>query len=288
MARKHRFFTTYLTATFSVALLLLLIGLECVLAMSANALFRHIRENVTMSVVVVDEMTDLDSVRLTSLLDTVAFCHSYEFISKEQALQDHIENLGEDPTLFLDGYNPISASFEVKLNADYACADSVEMISENLSNYMFVEQVQYQRDMVDKLDMNIQRLTWILLGVAFILLLVSLALIVNTIRLHMSAKRFLIHTMQLVGATPWTIRGPIVRRTILLGLVASVLALAIIAGIVYGVYHELGLWLFPLTWQNMALLSVMVVGCGVVITFFASTFAVNKYIRMNKDELYNL
>lgn len=288
MARKYRFFTTYLTTTVSVTLLLLLIGLECVLGLSTSYVFKQIRENVCMSVVVMDEMTETDSLRLASYLDTVAFAHSYEFISKDHALADHIQNLGEDPTLFLDGYNPISASFEVKIASAYSVPDSVEMVASQLSNFAFVEQVQYQKDLVQKLDVNMDRLKWILVSIASILLLVSVALIVNTIRLYVFSKRFIIHTMRLVGATRRTIKAPIVRRTVWQGVLASCLASALLALIVYLTFERLGILLFPITWQTVVMLCAVELLCGLFITFFASSFAVNKYIRMTQDDLYNL
>ena len=126
----------------------------------------------------------------------------------------------------------------------------------------------------------------ILLAVAAILLIVSVALIVNVVRLHVYAKRFSINTMQLVGATPWIIKGPIVRRTIGLGMVAALLALLMIAGILYGAHEHLGIWLIPLTWQNLVFLGGAVVVAAFVITFFSAVFAVNRYIRMKTSDLY--
>lgn len=285
MAKKHHFFNTYLTATVSVSLVLLLIGMECVLALSADNLFRRVKENVNMSVVLNDETTPDDSVRFVALMEVSPFCREYTYISKEEALREHIDKLGEDPSEFL-GYNPLQASFEVKLNASYIQPDSVAMIDQVLRVFPFVYNVVYQKEMIGMLDRQVNRLSLILLVVALILLVVSLALIVNTIRLHVYAKRFSINTMQLVGATPWIIKGPIVRRTILLGLVAALLALLMVAGVVYAAYEQLGLWLFPITWQNVAFICVVVVVSALLITFFSAVFAVNRYIRMKTSDLY--
>lgn len=287
MARKHRFFNTYLTATVSVSLVLFLIGLECVLGLSANDLFRRIKENVSVSVVLSDATTADDTTRLVNLFHASSFCHSYQYISKDDALQEHITNLGEDPTEFL-GYNPISASYEIKLEADYTHPDSVLLIDELISTYPFVESVQYQKDMVSLLDANVSRLSIILLAIAAMLLVVSLALVVNTVRLHVYAKRFIIHTMQLVGATSWVIKRPLVRKAVLMGVIAAVLAILYLAATIFYSYHQLGFFLFPLSWQNITFLCGVVLLSGILLTFFASSFAVNRYIRMNQDDLYSI
>ncbi len=285
MAKKHHFFNTYLTATVSVSLVLLLIGMECVLGLSADNLFRQVKENVNMSVVLKDETTSEDSLRFATLLDAAPFCREFAYISKEDALKEHVEKLGEDPEAFL-GYNPLQASFEVKLNAPYIQVDSVAAIDSIFRVFPFVDKVVYQKDMIGLLDYQVNRLSIVLLAVALILLIVSLALIINTVRLHVYSKRFSINTMQLVGATPWIIKGPIVWKTVLLGIIAAMMALAMIAGILYAAHEHLGIWLIPMTWQNLAFLTGVVVVAAFVITFFSSVFAVNKYIRMKTSDLY--
>jgi len=285
MAKRRHCVNTYLTATFSVSLVLLLIGMECVLGLSADNLFREVKENVNMSVVLTDETTTEDSLRFVTLMNATPFCREYTYISKDDALEEHVRKLGEDPTKFL-GYNPLQASFEVKLNSQYIQPDSVAAIDSIFCVFPFVDKVVYQKEMIGLLDNQVNRLSLILLAVALILLIVSLALIVNTIRLHVYAKRFSINTMQLVGATPWIIKGPIVRETILLGLVAALLALLMIGGILYAAFYHLGFWPFPLTWQNIVFLCGAVVVAALIITFFASVFTVNRYIRMKTSDLY--
>jgi len=213
------------------------------------------------------------------------FCREYTYMSKDDALREHVEKLGEDPTAFL-GYNPLQASFEVKLNAPYIQLDSVAMIDSVFCVFPFVSKVVYQKEMIGELDAQGNKLSLILLAVALILLIVSLALIVNTIRLHVYSKRFSINTMQLVGATPWIIKGPIVWKTVGLGMIAAMLALLMVAGILYAAYYHLGFWLMPLTWQNLVFLAGVVIASAFVITFFSAVFAVNRYIRMKTSDLY--
>lgn len=283
--RKHRFFNTYLTATISVALVLLLVGLECVIGLSASGLLNQVKETTTITVVLSDTTTSADSLRVTRLLGAAPFCRSYEYVSKEQALQDHIDQLGEDPTLFLD-YNPIHPAFEVKVAADYVHEDSLQSVVALLDKYDFVEKVDYPHVVVGFFTSNIAKVIWAMLGVALVLLFISIILIVNTIRLTVYSRRFIIHTMKLVGATPWMIKGPIVRRSMRMGLFAAVLALALIVGVVYYIFQTYGFWLFALTGINIAIVASSVVVTGLLITFFSSVFAVNKYIRMKTDDLY--
>lgn len=285
MARKHRFFNTYLTATVSLSLVLLLIGMECVLGLSADNQFRQIKENVSMWIVLTDETNTEDSLRLTNLMNAAPFCREYTYISKEDALREHVEKLGEDPTEFL-GYNPLLASFEMKLTAPYFHTDSVVAIDSIFSVFPFVHKVEYQKEMIGLLDNRGNRLSLILLAVALILLVVSVVVMVNTVRLHVYSKRFSINTMQLVGATPWIIKGPIVWKTVALGMIAALLALLMIAGILYGAHHQLGFWMIPLTWQNLTFTTAVVVIAAFLITFFSAVFAVNRYIRMKTSDLY--
>lgn len=283
--RKHRFFNTYLTATVSVALVLFLVGLECVLGLSARHLLTQVKESTTLTIVLSDSTSSADSLRLSSILNAAPFCKSQSYISKEEALQQHIRELGEDPTLFL-GYNPIRSAIEVKVAADYVDADSLAQAVQLLSNYPFVEQVTYPRVVVGFFSQNVGTISMVLLILAAVLLLISIVLIVNTIRLTVYSRRFLIHTMKLVGATPWIIKGPIVRRSMLMGFGAAILALLMIAGVVYLAFYRFGFWLFPIQWEYICLIAAVVIAAGLLITFFSTVFAVNRYIRMKVDDLY--
>ena len=283
--RTHRFFNTYLTTTISVALVLFLVGLECVLGLSAQHLLREVKESTTLTVVLSDSTSSADSLRLASILDAAPFCKSQSYVSKEEALQQHIRELGEDPTLFL-GYNPIRAAIEVKVAADYVDADSIAQAVQLLSNDPFVEQVTYPRVVVGFFSQNVGTISMVMLIVAAVLLLISIALIVNTIRLTVYSRRFLIHTMKLVGATPWIIKGPIVKRSLMMGFIAAIMALLMIAGVVYLAFYRFGFWLFPIQWTNIGLIAAVVIVAGLLITFFSAVFAVNRYIRMKIDDLY--
>lgn len=283
--RTRRFFNMYLTTTVSVMLVLFLVGLETVLLLSARDLIRHVKENVALTLVVNDDADSAELARLENLLTIAPFVKEHTYVSKEEALEEHIASLGENPADFL-GYNPLKASVEVKLVADYARTDSISDIERRLSVFPCINRVVYQKQVVNMLDRNVGSISLILIGVALLLLFVTVALIVNTIRLHVYSKRFLINTMKLVGATPHVIKAPIVRKNVLMGLWAGILACVLLVLAFWYCRERLGVGIMLLTWQNCVVVVAVVIGCGLLLTFFASLFAVNRYIRMKTNDLY--
>ena len=284
---KHRFRNSYLTSAVSVSLVLCLIGLECVLLLSAGALVTRMRENMTVTAVLTQDVDSAQCARLETILSASPQVSSYTYISKEQALQEHISTLGEDPSSFL-GYNPLSASYEIHPSEAYSHPDSLATWTAKIEALPYVTEVLYPRDLADLMSSNIQDFSLILMVVALVLLLVSMVLIVNTIRLQIYSKRFLINTMTLVGATSWVTRKPFVLRNMLMGFIAGIVALAILSGVVYYVEFKLGILLFPLTWQHIAFVSAVVMASGLLITLFASLIATGRYIRMDNNSLYEI
>lgn len=277
----------YFTTTISVALVLFLIGLESVVLMSARDLIRQVRENVVLTIIMREDATPDDISRLNSIVDIAPFVLDSRFISRQEALQEHIENLGEDPQKFL-GYNPLSDAFEVRLIETYAQTDSILVIDKQLSSLPYVDKVIYQSDVVKALDNNLNKLLLILLVVAGALLIIALVLIGNTIQLQIYSKRFIINTMRLVGATPWVIKWPFIRRNIWIGLEASIIACGMLALVYYYCYNQFGLYLFPLNEMTIGSIGAIVLVSGFVITFFASLTATNRYIRMKTNKLYEI
>ncbi len=277
----------YFTTTISVALVLFLVGLECLILLSAHELMRQVKENVVLSIVLKDDNTSEEVERTKRLLTAAPYTHDYRFISREEALQEHIANLGEDPSAFL-GYNPLTDAFEVHLQAAYAHSDSIAQIEKGLLDMPYVDKVIYQKDVVKVLDNNLNEIALVLLAVAVALLIIALVLISNTIQLQVYAKRFLINTMRLVGATPWVIKWPLIRRNMRMGVEAALLALLMLAATYYYCQTRLGVTLFPLIWQNIAFISMTVIVTGVLITFFASLAATNRYIRMKISKMYEI
>ncbi|MBQ7631404.1 MAG: permease-like cell division protein FtsX [Paludibacteraceae bacterium] len=285
--RKHRFRNSYLTAAVSVSLVLCLVGVECVLLLSAGALITRMRENMTLTAVLTQEADSAQCAQLEQILNAKEGCSRYAYVSKEQALAEHIESLGEDPSAFL-GYNPLSASYEIHPTDAYSSPDSLDVIAAQLEALPYVKEVIYPRDLADLMSSNVNEISVILLVVGLVLLLVSMVLIVNTIRLQIYAKRFLINTMTLVGATSWVTRRPFVLRNMLMGFIAGLVALVILSALVYYVDVKMGILLFPLTWTNIAFVSAVVLCSGLLITLLASLIATGRYIRMDNNSLYEI
>lgn len=284
--RKHRFRNSYVTSAISVSLVLCLIGLEGILLLSADSLITRMRENITLTAVLTNDADSTQCARLEAVLDAGHHCSSYTYVSASDALEEHIRSLGEDPSAFL-GFNPLSASYEIHPTDAYSAPDSLALLAEQLEALPYVREVIYPRDLADLMSSNVHEFSIILLAIALALLLISMVLIVNTIRLQIYAKRFIINTMTLVGATPWVTRRPFVLRNMLMGFIAGLVALVVLSGMVYYVEYRMGLMLFPLTWQNITFISLIVLCSGLLITLFASLIATGRYIRMDNNSLCN-
>lgn len=282
---KKKFFNLHFTVTISIALVLFLIGFIALLLLVGRDVSNYVKENVNMSMVLEDSISPADRLVLEKAVKAMPAAKSYEYISKEQALKDHIRDLGDNPEDFL-GYNPLLASYEIKLKSDYANPDSASKLEARLKQFAGVKQVMYQKDIVNVVNTNIQKTSFILFGVALILLFISIVLLNNTIRISIYSKRFVINTMKLVGARAWFIRQPFIWKSLLNGLVAAILALLLLAGALYYLQYEIGSLVNLYRVDVIAIVGGLVVVFALFITFFASLFAVNRYIRMRTDTYY--
>ena len=283
--RTFRFRNANLTATFSMSLVLFLVGLLTLTLFLARDMTRYVKENLNLSIVLSDEITPRQTERIKKFLEKSDYAKSVELISKEQALQEHIQDLGENPEEFL-GFNPLLASLEVKLNENYANTDSVAKIEKKLSKYKEIQKVSYQKDMISMVNENIKKISIILLGIAAIPMLISFALINNTVRLSIYSNRFLINTMKLVGATHWFIRKPYVRRSVLNGIIAAIIALGLLTGLVFYFQNEFGLQSQMITRDTELIVAAVVIVLGILLTAISSYFAVGRYLRMRSDDMY--
>ncbi len=274
----------YVTTTISIMLVLFLVGVVTMVSLFAHRIIDQV-QHLTLTVELVQDVDSLQVERCGVVLSAAPYCHDFRYISCEEALQEHIRSLGEDPSDFL-GFNPLLPSYELHLNSAYATADSIAMIEEQLLKLPYVNQVLYQKDLLEFLEHNVSRVTLVLLGLAVILLLIAYVLIINTIRLHVYSRRFLINTMRLVGATPWVIKRPFVARSLRMGLVASLLALVLLSGMVYYVQYSMNIVLMTVTGTNIAIIACVVIFTGEMLTLIGSLVAVNRYIRMDSERMY--
>ena len=277
------FFNSRLTSVISISLVLFLLGLILLIGMLGNKLSVYVKENLSFSIVLKDNQTEIK--KMQKSLDALPFIKSTEYISKEQAAKELEEELGENPETFL-GFNPLQASIEVKLHSEYANPDSLQVIEKKIRNYTSVSELLYRKDMMEMVHNNMKRLGLILLTLAAVLMIISFVLISNTIRLLIYSKRFLIHTMKLVGATSGFIRRPFVKYNIVSGIFASILAILMLTGALYYLQNELKGFIQILDMQTLLLVYVAVFALGIVLSVIATIFAVNKYLRMGVDKLY--
>ena len=287
MKRAHHFLNMYFTAAVSVFLVLMLIGVECVLLLSAVSAVSHFKEKAVVTVVLKGDTKAEGIARVDSVLKSWPYFSQIEYTSREEALQQHIDELGDDPRALL-GYNPLFDSYDLHPTAQYSTPEGMAEIESKLSGLDEVDKVMYQKDLVQQIESNINKASIVLAVLAAALLLIAMVLIVNTIRLQIYSKRFLINTMTLVGATGWHIKAPFVGRNVLMGFITGLLALAALAGGCYYLIYEMDIILFPLTWVNMGLIAGVVLGSGLLLTLIASLIATGRYIRMNTDTMYEI
>lgn len=287
MKRAHHFLNMYFTAAVSVFLVLLLVGVECVLLLSAISAVSHFKEKAVVTAVLSGNIDSTGIAQVDSQLRAWPYFSQIEFTSREKALQQHIDELGEDPRELL-GFNPLFDSYDLHPTFEYSTPEGMEEIESKLSTLPQVDKVMYQKDLVQQIESNIHKASVVLAAVAIVLLLIAMVLIVNTIRLQIYSKRFLINTMTLVGATGWHIRAPFVGKNVLMGFITGLLALGVIAGGCYYLIYEVDIILFPLTGVNIALIAGVVLGSGLLLTLVASLIATGRYIRMNTDTMYEI
>ncbi|MBS2098740.1 cell division protein FtsX [Carboxylicivirga linearis] len=277
--------SSYVTTTISIALVLFLLGIIGLLSLNAQRLSNYVKENIGFTVMVKDNAREAEVKRLEKMLATSPFVKQTVYVDKERAAKELQEELGEDFVEFL-GYNPLFSSIEVKLYAEYAHPDSIAGVENIIMEFPQVKEVLYQKNLIHLVHKNVNKISLVLLAFAVMLLLIAVALINNTIRLSVYSKRFLIRTMQLVGATKTFIRQPFLVTSILHGFIGAVLAIMLLSGLIYATNHELA---GVIGFQNLDLILVLfgiVIVCGVLITLLSTFFAVNKYLNLSTDDLY--
>lgn len=267
-------------------MVLFLVGIVTMIGLIGNGLKDYVRESFSFTVILSPESTDAELAKMQDDIEHKRFVKEVTFFSKEQAMLELKDELGENPEEFL-GWNPLSPTFEVQVKSDYVIQpDSVNMIEKELVAYPLAQSVSYRKDIVKELNDNIRTITIVMIIVAALLLMISIVLINNTIRLLIYSKRFTIYTMRLVGATPAFIRRPFIRSSISSGIFAAILAILLLGWgwsrliNVYPLMHTV------LTPTNGAIVAVVVLLIGILISWFAASGAVTRYLRMNADKLY--
>ena len=264
------------TLCISTTMVLILLGLVVLSVLTARNLSNYVKENLTVTVMLGDTVTTNEAHRLCRDLYHRPYARNIDYISKEQALKEQTEAMGSDPSEFL-GMNPFVATLELQLKSDYANPDSLMWIARELA-----------RRAEDRVNSNIRKVSVVLLIIAVLLTFISYSLISNTVRLGVYSRRFLIHTMKLVGASWGFIRRPFMRDGLIVGLVAAILACGLLGAAVWTLYRYEPQLTQVITWEVLAVTAVAVLLFGLIITLLCSYISVNKFLRMHARDLYKI
>ncbi|MCB0409400.1 MAG: permease-like cell division protein FtsX [Flavobacteriales bacterium] len=282
-ARRLR--TTYLTTIISISLVLFMLGILGLIILNARQISNHVKENIGFSIILKDGIKDVDINQIQKSLDAEPFVKSTHFIHPDSAAAQLQKDLGEDFIEFL-GYNPLLPSIDIKLNANYANNDSLSLIEADLMNNPKIKEVFYQRDLVSLINDNVKKISLYLLGFSALLLIIAVALVNNTIRLSIYSKRFIIKTMQLVGAKHSFIRRPFVLRGIGNGIVSAFLAIGLIVLFLYYLHQQMPELIDFKNIELYGALFLLVIMMGIIISWISTNLAVRKYLRIDTGNLY--
>ncbi|HYX08084.1 MAG TPA: permease-like cell division protein FtsX [Bacteroidales bacterium] len=282
---RLRLQSSYVTSIISISLVLFLLGLVGLLILNTRKLSDYVKENIGFSVILKDNVKEVEMIRLQKNLDATRYVKATEYITKEKAARELQEELGEDFVDFL-GYNPLLASIDVHLYASYANPDSIAVIENDLQQYPQVKEVFYQKSLVHLVNENVKKISIIILLFSGLLFLIAVALINNTIRLSVYSKRFLIRTMQLVGATRGFIRRPFLYKSAAHGIIGALIAVGLLVTTLYFIQNEFNEIISLQDFRILAVLFVSVLLLGIIINWISTYFAVNKYLNIKTDDLY--
>ena len=276
-----------ITLCISTSMVLVLLGMVVFSVLTSRNLSQWVKENLMVTVMLNDEVTVNEAKLLCRDLYHRPYSRNIDYISREQALKEQTQAMGSDPSEFL-GMNPFSATLELQLKSDYANHDSLQWISAELRKNPKISDVAYQVDLMDRVNRNLTKINIVLLVIAGLLTFISFSLINNTVRLSVYSRRFLIHTMKLVGASWGFIRRPFMRRGLAVGIVAAIIAICVLGACVYGLYYYEPNMVNIITWVELAITAGAVLLFGIIITTVSSYISVNKFLRMSAGELYKI
>ena len=279
---------SYAMSLVSIMLVLFLLGVFAIFVMHARKLSNHVKENIGFEIVMNSDVKEANILRLQKELDAMPAVKSTEYITKEEAISRLSEDLGEDFLEWLGNEaNPLLPSIDVRFHAAYANTDSIAVIEAQLQENTDVKEVYYQKSLIDLINNNIRKIATVLMIVSLILLFIAIALIRNTIRLSIYAKRFLVRSMQLVGATESFIRRPFLKSGVSQGFFGGLLADLLLVGLLYWISKRIpDLMLIQDTTAIVAIL-VGVVVLGVILAWLSTRAALDKFLKADLDKLYN-
>lgn len=282
---RRRLRNAYLSSIISISLVLLLVGIASLLLVNARAISDYFKENMQVSVMMKQNVDESDALRYKEKLDQNGFIRNSVFVSREQGRREMEEMLGAD---FLNVFEtaPIPVSIDVTLNAEYVSADSIEVVKAAIMESPMVEEVVYQKSLIDTLNANLSKISAVLSVFIVLMMFISFVLINNTVRLNVFARRFTIHTMKLVGATRAFIRAPFLIQSLFQGVFAAFVAIMAIVGLLFFVRSEFEQLFEVFRLEMLLVVMGIVLASGIVICLLSTWLVVNKLVSLNKDELY--
>lgn len=282
---KRKLVGASITTVVSLSLVLFMLGLLGIIILNTNKLSDNLKENIGIQIILNETAKEADIQHLTKMLDISDYVKSTEFITKEDAAKHLQEDLGEDFIDFL-GYNPLLPSINVHVKAAYANTDSLSMIENELAGSKLVKEVVYQKSLVTMINENVKKISLVILIFSALLMVIALALINNTIRLSIYSKRFIIKTMQLVGATQSFVRRPFVLKGIKHGIYGATIAILMLMGVLYFAQKQLPELVELQDEKMLVTLFGLVIILGIIISWISTSLAVRKYLRLKADDLY--
>ncbi|MET7029873.1 cell division protein FtsX [Sediminicola luteus] len=283
--QKRKLISSYFSVVLSIGLVLFLLGILGLLVLNTKKMGDHFKEQISISVFLKDSAKPVEVDQLQKSLALAEYTRSATYVSKEEAAEQHSEEIGENFIEFL-GYNPLKNSIDVKLKADFVSTEQIEDIASNLASKGYVDEVSYDQPLITLLNENVKRISFWILVASAIFTFIAVLLINSSIRLSIYSKRFIIKTMQMVGATKKFIRRPFIYTNIKLGMLGAFLALLALGGTLYYVndqFPELNLMDDPLV---LGLLFVGVFLLGVLISVLSTFFATQRFLNLRTDDLY--
>lgn len=274
-----------ITTVVSITLVLFILGLLALLILNAEKITREVKEKADVSVYFHAEAKDADIARVQKMIDASDYAKSTAFISRDSAAKE-LMLTDKDDFRSLLGYNPLPASINIHIKAEFANLDSLALIEKQLTSYPSVKEVLYEKKLIELMNKNLRRIGLILSGFSILLLAVSITLINNTIRLNIYSKRFLIKTMQLVGATQPYIRRPFIMNSIYNGIISSMIALLMIMAVVHAAQTQMPDMEALNTLHTNFMLAIIVLMLGIFISWFSTYFSLRRYLRLHSNELY--
>ena len=284
---KRRLRGSYLISLMSIMLVLFVLSLFSSLVLFANKISDYIKENVGFEIVMKKGVKEKDIIDFQHILDNKKYVKSTEYISQQEATRRLTEDLGEDILQWLgDVENPLLPSIDVRFKSEYANNDSIAKIEQWVMKNKNVKEVYVQKSLIHSIDKNVNKIASVLLLIGLVLLIMAVTLISHTVRLAVYAKRFVVRSMQLVGATEGFIIKPFMKSFVIQGFIGAMLSLVLLSIFLFKVMNEVPELALLTNMSSIALIYISVIALGVLLTTLSTFFAMRKYLRADVDELY--